>query len=108
MKYNELNKDVKPEYVNTFRLYPSESEIIIDFAAIDHASTKLKAESDGRERPEEIVINTKARLVMPHALVTQLHKVLDQMINPPKEEEAEPNDGKENIGADSGNRSADL
>ena len=72
MKYNELNKDIKPNYVNTFRLYPSESEIVIDFAAIDNASTKLKAESDGREKPEEIIIETKARLVMPHALMARL------------------------------------
>ena len=91
MKYNELNKDVKPEYVNTFRLYPSESEIVIDFAVIDNASTKLKAESDGREKPEEIIIETKARLVMPHALMVQLYQVLDKMVNPPKEEKEECN-----------------
>ena len=106
MKYNELNKDVKPEYVNTFRLYPSESEIVIDFAAIDNASTKLKAESDGREKPEEIIIETKARLVMPHALMDQLEQVLNKMIQ--AQNEAEHNDGKENISADSGDRSADL
>ena len=106
MKYNELNKDIKPNYVNTFRLYPSESEIVIDFAAIDNASTKLKAESDGREKPEEIIIETKARLVMPHALMTQFYQVLNKMI--PEQKEAEPNDSKENISADSGDRSADL
>ena len=106
MKYNELNKDVKPEYVNTFRLYPSESEIVIDFAAIDNASTKLKAESDGREKPEEIIIETKARLVMPHALMAQLYQVLNKMI--PEQKEAEPNDGKENISADSSDRSATV
>ena len=106
MKYNELNKDVKPKYVNTFRLYPSESEIIIDFAAIDGAATKLKAESDGREKPEEIIIETKARLVLSPQMLIQLKKALDSMI--PEQKEAEPNDGKENISADSGDRSADL
>ena len=89
MKYNERNKDIRPEYVNTFRIYPADSELVVDFATIDNASTRLKAEMDGREKPEEIVIDTKARLVMPQALVVQLHQLLDKMINPPKEEKQE-------------------
>lgn len=93
MKYGEKNTNISSEYVNTFRIYPNDSEIIIDFARIDYAATKLKAESDGREKPEEIVIETKARLILPPQILIQLKKALDSMI----QKEVKPNDSKENI-----------
>lgn len=94
MKYNELNKTISSEYVNAFRVYPAESEVIIDFAQIDHAATKLKAENDGREKPEEVFITTKARLAIQPQMLFQLYKTLGQMI-PIKEEN---NDREENLG----------
>ena len=106
MKYSDYNHNIQPEYVNTFRIYPNDSEVVIDFAHIDYAATRLKAESDGREKPEDILMNTKARLVLSPQMLIQLKKALDSMI--PEQKEAEPNDGKENISADSGDRSADL
>lgn len=99
MKYNELNKDISSEYVNTFRIYPNESEIIIDFAQIDYAATRLKAESDGRERPEEVFMTTKARLALQPNLIAQFYRTLGQMM--PKK--GENNDSEENIRTDSSN-----
>lgn len=93
MKYNELNKNISSEYVNAFRIYPAESEVIIDFAQIDHAATKLKAENDGREKPEEVFMTTKARLAIQPQMLMQLYKSLGQII-PNKEEN---NDSEENI-----------
>lgn len=86
MKYNELNEDVKPDFVNSFRIYPSETEVFVDFSTVDHAATKLKAESEGREKPEKIVLDTKARLIMPRVLVAHLYLALDKIVNSREEE----------------------
>lgn len=93
MKYTELNNSVKPEYINAFRLYPTETELVIDFALTDHAATRIKAENDGREKPENIIMETKARIVMPHATAVQLHQLLSGMLNPPKKEEEVKDNG---------------
>ena len=94
MKYSETNTNILSEYVNTFRIYPNESEIIIDFAQIDYAATRLKAEADGRDKPEEVCMTTKARLALQPVMVVQLYKSLESMI-PKKEEKI--NDSKENL-----------
>lgn len=99
MKYSEKNTNISSEYVNTFRIYPSNDEIVIDFAQIDYAATRLKAEADGREKPEEICMTTKARLALQPAMVAQLYKALESMM--PKKEAAD--DREENIRTDSSN-----
>lgn len=104
MKYSEKNTNISSEYVNTFRIYPNNDEIVIDFAQIDYAATRLKAEAEGREKPEEICMTTKARLALQPVMVAQLYKALESMM--PKKEAA--NDSKENIGTDSSDRSADI
>lgn len=104
LKYSEKNTNISAEYVNTFRIYPSESEIVIDFAHVDYAATKLKAETDGRDRPDELILETKSRLVLPPVMIKQLYDALVQMM--PKKEVA--NDSEENIGTDSSDRSADI
>lgn len=100
MKYSETNINISSEYVNTFRIYPNESEIIIDFAQIDYAATRLKAEAEGRDKPEEICMTTKARLLLQPVMVAQLYKALESMM-PKKGEKI--NDSEENIGTDSSN-----
>lgn len=87
MKYTDTNRNISPEYVNTFRIYPSEGELVIDFAQIDYAATRIIADAEGREKPDEIVMGTKARLSMPPQLVLQLHKALTDMLPKKKEDE---------------------
>lgn len=80
MKFKELNNNIKCEYVNTFKICPSPEELSIDFGLIDNAATRFRAEEEGREKPEEIILETKARLVMSPAIVQQLFDALNKII----------------------------
>lgn len=97
MKYVEQNQNLEPKYVNTFRVLPGDGELIIDFAQVDYAATRLKAESDGREKPEEIYLNTKARIIIQPSLALKISKAITEMIKieEPKKEDSEPITNKE-------------
>ncbi|MBQ3643025.1 MAG: hypothetical protein II961_00370 [Candidatus Riflebacteria bacterium] len=97
MKYIEQNKCLEPEYVNTFRLHPGDGEIVMDFARIDYAETRQKAELDGRDRPEEIFLCTKARIIIQPSLALKISKAISEMIKieEPKKEDSEPITNKE-------------
>ena len=76
--------DVRPEYVNSFRAYAGNGEVVLELSRVDLAAT-LEA-STGEAEPKEMVIDIAGRFIFRQDQIAQLINTLVGAISPQNKE----------------------
>ena len=75
------NGEIRPEYVNGFRTYAGNGEVVLELSQIDLVAT-LKSATGGKE-PESVVTDIKGRYVFRPEQIQQLIQSLISAISSP-------------------------
>lgn len=76
--------DVRPEYVNSFRTYAGNGEVVLELSRVDLAAT-LET-STGEVEPKEMVLDIAGRFIFRQDQIAQLINTLVGAISPQNKE----------------------
>jgi len=77
--------EIRPEYINSFRAFAGNGEVVLEFSRVDLAAT-LETSTDGTE-PKEMVVDVVSRCILRHDQVGQLINTLVGAISPQQNKE---------------------
>lgn len=86
------NNDIRPEYVNSFRAYAGNGEVVLELSQVDLVAT-LKSAKDGKE-PESLIADIKGRYVFRPEQIQQLIQTLISAISAPTQQPPAPKENK--------------
>lgn len=66
--------EIRPEYVNSFKTYAGNGEIVLEFSRVDLAAT-LETSTDGTD-PKEMIVDVAGRFILRQDQLTQLINTL--------------------------------
>lgn len=75
------NAEIRPEYVNSFRVYSGNGEVVLELSQVDLVAT-LKGAKDGAE-PESVVVDVLGRYIFRPEQIQQLIQSLVGAISAP-------------------------
>lgn len=86
------NNGVRPEYVNSFRTYAGNGEVILELSQVDLVATLKSAES-GKE-PESLIADVRGRFLFRPEQIQQLIQTLVSAISAPAQQPPAPKENK--------------
>lgn len=78
--------DVRPEYVNSFRAYAGNGEVVLELSRVDLAATL--DDSAGECEPKEMVLDIAGRFIFRQDQIAQLINTLVGAISPQNKEQS--------------------
>lgn len=86
------NNDIRPEYVNSFRAYAGNGEVVLELSQVDLVAT-LKGAENGKE-PESLIADIKGRFVFRPEQIQQLIQTLISAISAPAPQPPAPKENR--------------
>jgi hypothetical protein len=77
---------VRPQYVNSFRVFAGNNEVVLEVGQVDLVKTLETAEKD--KEPEEMVLDVKGRYVIRPDQVAQLINSLVGTLSQPQQQKS--------------------